>query len=153
MALSVVQSLSHLRLFATSWTSACQSSLPFTISQSLFKFMSIESVMLSNHLILCCPLLFLPSVFPSIRKAITFPVSWLFASGGQIIGTLASVSVLSMNIWGWFPLGLIGLIPCSPMDSQESSPAPQFENISSLFSTQPILWSKSHIHTWLLEKS
>ena len=61
-----VQSLSHLRLFATSWTSACQSSLPFTISQSLFKLISIALVLLSNHLILCHPLL-LPSVFTSIR--------------------------------------------------------------------------------------
>ena len=59
--------LSPIRLFATPWTAACQSPLSSTSSQSLLKFMSIESVMLSNHLILCCPLLLLPSVFPSIR--------------------------------------------------------------------------------------
>ena len=62
----VVQSLSHVQLFATPWTEACQAPLSFTVSQSLLRFMSIESVMPSNHLILCCPLL-LPSVFPSIR--------------------------------------------------------------------------------------
>ena len=65
--LVVVQLLSHAQLFATPWTAACQVSLSFTISWSLLKLMSIESVMPSNHLILCCPLLLLPSIFPSIR--------------------------------------------------------------------------------------
>ena len=64
---SSFQSLSHVRLFATLWTSACQASLSITNSWSLLKFMSIESVMPSNHLILCRPLLLLPSIFPSIR--------------------------------------------------------------------------------------
>ena len=64
---SSVQSLSHVRLFATPWTAACQVSLSITNSQSPSKPMSIESVMLSNHLIFCRPLLLLPSVFPSIR--------------------------------------------------------------------------------------
>ena len=63
----VVQSLSCVRLFAIPWTRACQAHLSFSISKSLLKFMSIESVMLPNHLILCCPLLLLPSIFPSIR--------------------------------------------------------------------------------------
>ena len=63
----VVQLLSHVRLFATPWTAACLTSLSVTISWSLLKLMSIESVMPSNHLILCCPLLLLPSIFPSIR--------------------------------------------------------------------------------------
>ena len=62
-----VQSLSRVRLFATPWTVACQVSLPLMISQSLLKFMSVESVMPSKHLILCHPLLLLPSIFPSIR--------------------------------------------------------------------------------------
>ena len=62
-----VQLLSHVWLFATPWTAACQASLSITISQSLLKLMSIESVMPSNHLILCCPLLLLSSIFPSIR--------------------------------------------------------------------------------------
>ena len=62
-----VQSLSHVRLFVTPWTAARQASLSFTISQSLLKLMSIESVMPSNHLVLYCPLLLLPSIFLSIR--------------------------------------------------------------------------------------
>ena len=65
--LVVVQSLSRVRLFATPWTAARQASLSFTISQSLLKHMSIESVMTSNHLIFCYPLLLLPSIFPSIK--------------------------------------------------------------------------------------
>ena len=64
---SSVQSLSHVRLFVTPWTAACQASLSITNSRSLLKLMSIESVMPSNHLILCHPLLLLPSIFPSIR--------------------------------------------------------------------------------------
>ena len=105
ICLSSVQSLSRVWLFATPWTAARQASLSFTISQSLLKLMSIESVMPSNHR--CHPLLLLSSVFPSIRS---FPLSRLFTSGGQIIGALASASVLPMNIQGWFPLGLTGLI-------------------------------------------
>ena len=63
----VVQLLSHVRLFVTQWTAAFQASLPFTISWSLLKLMSIESVMPSNHFILYRPILLLPSIFPSIR--------------------------------------------------------------------------------------
>ena len=63
----VIQSPSHVRLFATPWTAAHQASLSFTISWSLIKLMSTESVMPSNHLILCCPLFLVPSIFPSIR--------------------------------------------------------------------------------------
>ena len=83
---------------------ACQASLFFTVSQSLLKLLPIESVIQPNHLILCHPLLLLPLIFPSIR---VFPMSWLFASGGQSIG--ASASVLPMNVRGWFPLGLTDL--------------------------------------------
>ena len=97
----LTKSLSLVRLFATPWTAACQAPLSFTISWSLLKLMSIESVMPSSHLILCCPLLLLPSVFPSIRS---FSMSWLFASGGQSNGVSASVSVLSMNIQDRPPL-------------------------------------------------
>ena len=64
---SSVQSLSHVQLFVTPWTEACQASLSITNSWNLFKLMSIKSMMPSNHLILCCPLLLLPSIFPSIR--------------------------------------------------------------------------------------
>ena len=78
--IAVVQSLSRVRLFATLWTAARQASLPFTISRSLLKLMSIESVMSSNHLILCCPLLLPPSIFPSIR---VFSNKSALSSGGQ----------------------------------------------------------------------
>ena len=91
----VVQSLSHVRLFATPWTTTFQASLSFTISQSWLKLMSIESVMSSNFLILCCPLLLLPSIFPGQHQCL--PVSQLFTSGGQSTGALASASVLPMN--------------------------------------------------------
>ena len=81
-----VQSLSRVRLFATPWTMACQASLPITNSLSLLKLMSIESVMPSNHLILCHPLLLLPSIFPSIRVfsnesflCIMWPKYWSFS--------------------------------------------------------------------------
>jgi len=83
-----------------------QASLSFTISQSWLKFMSIESVMLSNNLILCCLLLLLPSIFPGIRASGSFPMNRLFPSGGQRIGVSALASVLPMNSQGWFPLGL-----------------------------------------------
>ena len=79
---------------ATPWTAAFQAFLSITNSQSLFKLMSIESMMPSNHLILCRPLLLLPSIFPSVR---VFPTIQLFASGGQSIGVSASASVLPVN--------------------------------------------------------
>ena len=79
-----------------------------TISQSLLKLMSTESVMLSNYLILCRLLCICLQSFPA---SVSFPVSQLFASGGQSIGASASASVLSMNIQDWFPLGLTCLIP------------------------------------------
>ena len=65
--IAVVQLLSHVQLFATPWTAACQAFLSFPISLSLLKLMCIELVMPSYHIILCCPLLLLPSIFPSIR--------------------------------------------------------------------------------------
>ena len=85
-SLGSVQSLSCVQLFATPWTAACQASLSITSSQSLLKLMSIESVMPSNHLILCCPLLLLPSIFPSIKVFskdsglhIRWPKYWSFS--------------------------------------------------------------------------
>ena len=89
------------------WTAAHQASLSFTISQSLLKFMSIESVVLSNHLLLCRPV---PSYLQSFPASGSFPMTWLFTSGGQRTGTSASASVLPMNIEVWVPLGLTGLI-------------------------------------------
>ena len=78
---SSVQLLSHVRLFATPWTTACQASLSITNSRSLLKLMSIELMMPSNHLILCCSLL-LPSVFPRMR---VFLMSQFFTSGGKVL--------------------------------------------------------------------
>ena len=94
VVISSVQSLSHVHLFVTPWTAARQASLSIANSQSLLTLMSIESVMPSNHLILCCPLLLLPSIFPSTR---VFSMSQFFASGGQSIRVSASASVLPMN--------------------------------------------------------
>ena len=86
LGFSSVQSLSHVRLFATPWTTACQASLSITNSWSSLRLMSIESVMPSSHLILCCPLLLLPSTFPSIRGFsnesllhIRWPKYWSFS--------------------------------------------------------------------------
>ena len=83
---SLVQSLSHVQLFVTPWTAVRQASLSFTNSRSLLKLMSIELVMPSNHLILCHPLLLLPSIFPSIRLFsnesvlhIRWPKDWVFS--------------------------------------------------------------------------
>ena len=104
---NVVQLLRCVWLFAAPWTIACQAPLSSTISWTLLRFIAIESVMLSNHLIFCFLLLLLPSIFPTIR---VFLMSWLFASSGQNIRASASALVLPMNIQGWFPLGLTGLI-------------------------------------------
>ena len=89
----------------TPWTAACQASLSFTISWSLL--LSTESVIPTNHLILCLTLLLCPQSFPASGS---FPMSQLFASGGQSIGTSASASDLPMNIQDGFPSGLTGLI-------------------------------------------
>ena len=86
LVIVVVQLPRSVQLSGTQWTAACQASLSFTITLSLFKFMSIESVMLSDHLILCCPLLLLPSIFPSVRVFsnesalhIRWPKYWSFS--------------------------------------------------------------------------
>ena len=141
---SSVQWLSRVWLFASPWTAARQASLSITNSWSPPKLISTESMMPSNNLILCCPLLLLPSIFPASRS---FPVTHLFASGDPSIRASALASVLPMNIQSWFPLGS----SCSPRDSQKSSPAPQFESIN-FFRAQPSLWSNFHIYTRLLEK-
>ena len=122
-----VQSLSHVWLFVTPWTAARQASLSITNSRNLLKLMSIESVTPSNYLILCHPFLLPPSIFPSIRVLsnesflhIRCPEYWGF-----------SFSISPSNEYS----GLISFrisSPCSPRNSQESSPTPQFKSISSL---------------------
>ena len=86
----------HVRLFVTPWTASCQASLSITNSQSLLKLLSIESVMPSNHLILC---------LHSFPASGSFPISQFFESSGQSIGVSASGSVFPMNIQDGFPLG------------------------------------------------
>ena len=142
----VVQSLSQVWLFATPWIAARQGPLPSTICWSLLKFMSIELVILSSHLILCYCLLLLP--FPASGS---FPISPLFASHGQSIRASASASVLPVNVQCWFPLGLTGL---TSLQSKGFSRVFSSTTIwkHQFFSTQLYLWSNSHIHTWLLEK-
>ena len=93
-----------LSLSDSLWPQALQHT---RLPQSLLKFMPVESIMLSNHLILWCLILLFPSTFPASGS---FPMSWLFASGDQNIGASASASVLPMSIQDWFPLWLTGLI-------------------------------------------
>ena len=112
------------------------------------KFISIESVMLSNYLICCRSFFFCLQSFPASGS---FPVSWLFTSGGQSIRVSASASVLPMNVQGWSPLELTGLISMQSRGfwrvfSSTTVWKHQF------FSTQPSLWSNSHIQTQLQEK-
>ena len=102
-----VQLLSHVQLFATPWTAARQASLSITNSWSLLKLRSIESVMAANHLILRCPLLLLPSIFPSIQ---VFSKESVLCIRGPTYWSL-SFSISPSNEYSdWFPLGLTGLI-------------------------------------------
>ena len=101
------QSLSCVWLFVAPWTAARQASLSINISWSLPRLMSFKLVMPSNHLILCHPLLLLPSILPASES---FPMSQLFAWGGQSTAVSASTSVLPMNTQDWSPLGWTGWI-------------------------------------------
>ena len=143
---SSVQLLSRVQPFATPWSTARQASLSITNSWSLPKPMSIESVMPSNHLIFCRPLLLLPSTWCPASGS--FQMSQLFSLGGQSIGVSASASVFPMNIQDWFPLGWTGWIPL-----QSKGLSRVFSNTTvqkhQFFSTQLSLKSNSHIHTWL----
>ena len=149
-----VQWLSCVWLFGTPWTTRLQV-LPahqvpksFTISQSVLTLMSIESVMPSNHLVLCHPF---SSGLQSFPASGSFPTTWPFASGGQSTEASASISVLPMNILGWLPLGLTILISwqskrLSKVFSSTITQKSQF------FGTQSSLWLNTHICTWRLEK-
>ena len=124
----------------TPWTAAHQTFLFFTIPHSLLKLISIESILPSNHLILCHPLFLLPSTSASA----SFPMSWLFASDDQSIR--ASASVLPMYIQGLFPLGLTDLISL-----QSKGLLRAFSNTTiqkhQFFDAKLSLWSSSHIYT------
>ena len=141
---SSVQSLSHVRLFATPWIAARQASLSITSSWSSLKLTSIESVMPSSHLILCGPLLLLPA-------SESFPMSQLFKWGGQSIGVSASASVLPKNTQDWSPLKWTGWISL-----QSKGLSSIFSNTTvqkhQFFGAQLSSQSNFHIHTWLLEK-
>ena len=102
-----VQLLSRVQLFTTPWIAVCQASLSIANSWSLLKLMSIELVMPSNHLIFCHPLHLLPSIFPSIT---VFSTESVLCIRWPNYWSLASTSVLLMNIQDWFPLGCIGWI-------------------------------------------
>ena len=139
----VVQTLSRVRLFATPWTAAHQASLSFTVSQSVPKLTSIESVMPSNHLVLCRPLLLLPSIFPSIRVfsnrpalRITWPRDWSFSF--SISPSNEYAGLISFRI-DWFDLleskGLSRVFSNTIVEKHQS------------FSAQPSSQSNSHIHT------
>ena len=148
IVVAVVWSLSHVQLFATPWPAAHQASLSIINSWSLLKLMSIESVISSNHLIFCHPLLLLPSILPSIRVfsnesafRITWPKYW----------SISFSIICLMNIQDWFPLGLTGLISL-----QSKGLSRVFSNTTvwkhQFFCVQHSLWPNTHIHIWLLEK-
>ena len=136
---SSVQLLSRVRLFANPWTAACQAPLSITNSRSSPKLMSIATVMPSNHLILCRPLLLLPSIFPSIRVfsnesalPIRWPKYWSFSFSFSPSNEYSGLISFRMD---WLDL---------LADDQESSPTPQFKstNFSALsFLHSPILTS------------
>ena len=145
---SSVQLLSCVRLSATPWMAACQTSLSIINFWSLPKLMSTESVMPSNHLILCCPLLLLPSIFPSIKVfsnewalLIRWPKYWSFSF---IISPYNGYSgLISFRMAAWVSLQSKGL---SRVFSNTPVQKHQF------FSAQLSLESNFHIHTWLMEK-
>ena len=145
---SSVQSLSHVRLFATPWIAACQASLSITISQSSLKLTSIKLVMPSSHLILCHPLSLLPPIPPSIR---VFSNESTLRMGGQSTGVSAVASFLPKNTQGWSPLEWTSWISL-----QSKGLSRVFSNATvqkhQFFSAQLSSQSNSHIHTWPLEK-
>ena len=142
--LSSVQSLSRVQLFATSWTEARQASLSITNSQSLLKLKFIETAMPSGHLILCRPLLLLPSVFPIIRVFsnesvlhIWWPKYWNFSFSISPSNEYAGPIPFRMDLFA--VQGPLRVFSTTVQKHQ-------------LFGTQLSLWPSSHIPTWLLEK-
>ena len=149
-----VQSRSCVRLFETPWTTAWQASLSITNFQSLMKLRSIESVTPSNHLILCCPLLLLPSISHSIRVFsnelvlhIKWPKYWSFSF--SLSPSNEHLGLISFRI-DWFDL----LAVQGTLESllQHHSSKASILQHSAFFSAQLSLQSNSHIHTWPLEK-
>ena len=147
---SSVQLLSHVRFFVTPWTAARQASLSITNSQSLLKLMSIESERPSNHLSHPLSSPSPPSFNLSQRQGLFQWVSYSHQVA-KVLGVLASVSVLPVNIQDWSPLERTGWISL-----QSKGLSRVFSNITvqkqQVFGTQLSLQSNSHIHRWLLEK-
>ena len=145
---SLVQSLSCVQLFATPWTAAHEASLSITNSRNSFKLMSIESVMRPAISSSVVPFSSCPQSLPASGS---FPMSQLFARGGQNIGVSASASVLPKNTQDWSPLGWTGWISL-----QSKGLSRVFSNTTvqkhQFFSAQPSSQSNSHIHTWPQEK-
>ena len=146
--LSSVQSLSHVRLFATPWIAARQASLFITISQSSLRLMSIESMMPFSHLILGHPLLLLPPISPALES---FPMSWLFAWGGQSTGVSALASFLPKKSLGWSPSEWTAWISLQSKGLSRVFSSTTVQK-HQCFGAQPSSQSNSHIHTWPLEK-
>ena len=146
--LSSVQSLSRIRLFAIPWIAARQASLSIINSWSTLRLMSIESVMPFSHLIICHPLLLLPPIPPSVR---VFPMSQVFAWGGQSTGVSALLTFLPKKSQGWSPSEWTGWTSL-----QSKGLSRVFSNTTlqkhQFFSTQPSSQSNSPMHTWPLEK-
>ena len=144
------QSLSHVRIFATPWIAARQASLSITNSRSSLTHVRRVSDAIS-HLILCRPLLLLPLIVPASES---FPMTQLFASGGQSMGVSASTSVLPMNTQINEHWSALGWTCCISLQSKGLSRV--FSNTTvqkhQFFGSQPSSQSNSHIHIWPLEK-
>jgi len=125
----VVQSQSDVRLFATPWTAARQASLSLTVFRVCSNLSKFAPLSWWCHPTISFSVIPFSSCLHSFPASRSFPISQLFASGGQSIGASASASVLPMNIQGQFPLELTGLI--SLLSKGFSRPTPQFENINS----------------------
>ena len=146
-AFSSVQSLSHVQLFVTQWTAAHQASLSITNSRSLLRLMSIRSLMPSNHLILCCPLVLLPSIFPSIRVfsgesalRIRWPKYWSFSFNISPSNEHSGLIFFRMD---WLDLLTV--------QGTLKSLLQHYSSKASILQCSA-LCSNSHIHTWLLKK-
>ena len=147
---SVQLSLSQVQFFVTPWTTVCQASLSIATSQSLLKFMSIQSVMPCNHLILCRPLSLPPSIFPSIRVfsnesvlRITWPEYWSFSFSISPYDDYSGLIFFRIN---W--LGLLAVQGTLKSLLRYHMIIQKYPFFSAQLSSQ----SNSHIHTWLLEK-
>ena len=125
LGIFVVQLLRRVQFFAIPWTAACQASLSFTLSQSLLKLMSVELVMPSNHLILCHPLLLLPSFFPITR------VFFQWVSSSHQVAKVLALQLQHQSFQWIFRVDFLQdwLVwsPCNPRNSQKFSPTPHFK--------------------------